>query len=277
MTHATLFQPAATTRKVDHVLHELRRAIQGGQLNPGDRLPAERELAAQFGVGRSSVREALSVLQMSGLIDVRHGQGTFVLPAPPTAPPHAATPDDQLDFLPLTEARYAFELGVARLAAQRRDPAGLRDLRAAQAALHAAAHAADAAAFETANLDFHLALAATTGNAGLMAVAAQLHAPLASQGARRVRRAFYDVTPQRILQAAPLHAALADAVAAAQPEAAMRAVMAHYANVAAPLLDEGNPDDAADAADAPTQPEERQPEQVRAEQVRAAAGQRREA
>ncbi|GGJ82071.1 FadR/GntR family transcriptional regulator [Deinococcus aquiradiocola] len=237
------FQPAPAGRKVDHVLQELRQAITSGGLAPGDRLPPERDLAAQFGVGRSSVREALSVLQMSGLLDVRHGQGTYVLHVPPPADlaPDAATPNEQLDFLPLTEARYAFELGVARLAADRRDPAGLSALRHAVTALRASAVQGDAAGFERANLDFHLALAATTGNAALNAVAAQLHAPLASQGARRVRRAFYDVTPARIVGAVPLHEAVADAVTAAQPEAAMRAVMAHYANVAAPLLGEDPP------------------------------------
>ncbi|WP_420597153.1 FadR/GntR family transcriptional regulator [Deinococcus sp.] len=232
-----MYQPAPTIRKVDHVLHELRRAIGQGHLKAGERLPAERELAAQFGVGRSSVREALSVLQMAGLLDVRHGQGTYVLAAAP-AQPSIATPDDQLDFLPLTEARYAFELGISRLAAQRRDAAGLRELTMAVSSLQAAATSLDAAAFEAANLAFHLALAATTGNRALSEMAAQLHAPLASQAARRVRRAFYQVTPQRIVQAVPLHAAIAEAVAATQPEAAMRAVMAHYANVAAPLLDE---------------------------------------
>ena len=232
-----MYQPAPAIRKVDHVLQELRQAIEQGRLTPGERLPAERELAAQFGVGRSSVREALSVLHMSGVIAVRHGQGTYVLAATP-AQPSIATPEDQLDFLPLTEARYAFELGISRLAAQRRDSAGLRDLLNAASSLQTAADGLDAAGFETANLDFHLALAAVTGNRALSEMAAQLHAPLASQAARRVRRAFYQVTPQRIVQAVPLHAAVAEAVAAGQPEAAMRAVMAHYANVAAPLLDE---------------------------------------
>lgn len=227
------------------MLHELRQAIVSGQLSVGERLPPERELAASFGVGRSSVREALSVLQMSGLLEVRHGQGTYVLdrsvqdPAEAmTARAGATTPRDQLDFLALTEARYAFELGVARLAAERRAPQGLFDMRAAVQALQTAAGAGDEAGFEAANLSFHLALARATGNAALCNLARTLHAPLASHAARRVRRAFYGVVPARMPQAVPLHQAIVAATEAGQPEAAMRGVMAHYANVAAPLLEE---------------------------------------
>ena len=233
-----MFQPATTVRKVDHVLQSLRQAIESGQFAVGERLPPERELATSFGVGRSSVREALSVLQMGGLLEVRHGQGTYVL-EPAGMLVAAATPGDQLDFLALTEARYAFELGVARLAAERRAPLGLEGLHAALQALQIAAETGDEAGFEAANLEFHLALARSTGNAALCNLARSLHAPLASHGARRVRRAFYGVMPARMPLAVPLHAAIAQAVEAGQPEAAMRAVMAHYANVAAPLLEEG--------------------------------------
>lgn len=237
---APVFQPATTVRKVDHVLNSLRQAIEAGQLAVGERLPPERELAASFGVGRSSVREALSVLQMGGLLEVRHGQGTYVLgPEPTGAAFGTATPGDQFDFLALTEARYAFELGVARLAAERRTPQGLSDMQSALQGLQTAAETTDEARFETANLEFHLALARSTGNAALCNLARSLHAPLASHAARRVRRAFYGVMPERMRLAVPLHAAIAQAVEAGQPEAAMRAVMAHYANVAAPLLEEG--------------------------------------
>ncbi|WP_407539848.1 FadR/GntR family transcriptional regulator [Deinococcus radiomollis] len=240
-----MFQPATTVRKVDHVLNSLRQAIRSGQLAAGERLPPERELAASFGVGRSSVREALSVLQMGGLLEVRHGQGTYVLELDVLGPEltgtafGAATPGDQFDFLALTEARYAFELGVARLAAERRATQGLSEMHRAVQALQTAGDTADEARFEAANLAFHLALAQATGNAALCNLARSLHAPLASHGARRVRRAFYGVMPARMPLAVPLHAAIAQAVEAGQPEAAMRAVMAHYANVAAPMLEEG--------------------------------------
>lgn len=57
---------------------QLRTLITREQLKPGERLPTEHELAARFGVARSSVREALKVLEQDGLVDVRHGSGRFV-------------------------------------------------------------------------------------------------------------------------------------------------------------------------------------------------------
>jgi GntR family transcriptional repressor for pyruvate dehydrogenase complex len=52
--------------------------IRDGSLNPGDRLPPERQLAEEFGVSRAAVREALSALGLMGLVEVRPGEGTFV-------------------------------------------------------------------------------------------------------------------------------------------------------------------------------------------------------
>jgi len=71
--------PAEPTRS-DAIAAELRDAILSGQYAPGDRLPAERELAAQLGVGRSSVREAVARLAQLGLVSIRHGGGATVRP-----------------------------------------------------------------------------------------------------------------------------------------------------------------------------------------------------
>lgn len=65
----------------------LREKIETGQLRPGDRLPTERELVQEFGVARMTVRHALDILQIEGLIDRRRGRtgGTFVRSIPPVA------------------------------------------------------------------------------------------------------------------------------------------------------------------------------------------------
>ncbi|MBC8076492.1 MAG: FadR family transcriptional regulator, partial [Chloroflexales bacterium] len=62
----------------DLALQQLKRYILSGSMKPGDRLPAERSLAEQLGVGRSSVREALKVLEAIGLVESRIGEGTFI-------------------------------------------------------------------------------------------------------------------------------------------------------------------------------------------------------
>ncbi|GIO27813.1 FadR/GntR family transcriptional regulator [Ornithinibacillus bavariensis] len=60
------------------VLHEVRNFIEFHNLSPGDKLPSERELAEKLGAGRSSVREALRAMELLGIIETRHGEGTFL-------------------------------------------------------------------------------------------------------------------------------------------------------------------------------------------------------
>lgn len=72
------FAPLRRERLADQVAAALRDAIVAGTYQPGDRLPAERELALRFGVNRSSVREAMQQLSAWGLVDIRHGGGATV-------------------------------------------------------------------------------------------------------------------------------------------------------------------------------------------------------
>ncbi|MCZ6569741.1 MAG: GntR family transcriptional regulator [Deltaproteobacteria bacterium] len=71
-------EPLGSSSRVDGVTTRLRELILSGELPAGDRLPNERELAESLGVNRSSVREALKRLEFLELIEVRHGQGSFV-------------------------------------------------------------------------------------------------------------------------------------------------------------------------------------------------------
>lgn len=62
----------------EKVIAELKKGILHGDLKPGDKLPSERELAAMLGVSRTSLREALRLLEVSGVVSIRHGQGIFI-------------------------------------------------------------------------------------------------------------------------------------------------------------------------------------------------------
>ena len=61
----------------------LRERVSSGALSPGQRLPSEKDLHDEFGLARETIRRALAVLRQEGIIDVRHGHGTFVVEAPP--------------------------------------------------------------------------------------------------------------------------------------------------------------------------------------------------
>jgi GntR family transcriptional regulator, transcriptional repressor for pyruvate dehydrogenase complex len=72
------FRAVRPGRRYEQVAEQIHRLIATGALRPGDRLPPERELAAKFGVGRSSLRDAIRTLEVMGIVESRHGSGTVV-------------------------------------------------------------------------------------------------------------------------------------------------------------------------------------------------------
>lgn len=146
------------------VARDLQDRIDGGELRPGDRLPTEFALMAEFGVSRTVVREAISSLRAAGRIETQQGRGAFVL-APPAGPRYRlaaaerATAEDVLGFM---EVRIALEAEAAALAAQRRSPAALVRLTEAQARFAEAAATPDSTPAH--DMDFHMAIAEATGN-----------------------------------------------------------------------------------------------------------------
>lgn len=118
------------------VADQIRTLIAERHYAPGDRLPPERALAEQLGVGRNALREALTRLEVEGLVEIRHGRGTFVrAPGPAEAPPTAgAEPLAEAlrlrrSSLPeLVEARLLFETMLVELAIERATPSDLRRL-----------------------------------------------------------------------------------------------------------------------------------------------------
>jgi GntR family transcriptional repressor for pyruvate dehydrogenase complex len=156
----------------ERVVSELAGEIRHGSLRPGDRLPTETEAARRFSVSRTVVREALSRLQASGLVETRHGVGTFVTASRRESGLRADAAEiaTVVDLLAMLELRIGVESESAALAARRRTPAHLGAMRAAleDFASRLAAGADTAAA----DYRFHCAIAEATGNryfASLMA------------------------------------------------------------------------------------------------------------
>ncbi len=147
------------------IVGELGQRIQAGHLRPGDKLPAEAAIMGEFGVSRTVVREALSMLQASNQVITRHGIGTFVASASHSAPgfrissEHLATLHDVIALL---ELRIALESEAASLAAQRRTPENLRLMRQPLDAMRQAVAAGEPAVKP--DFLFHLEIARATHN-----------------------------------------------------------------------------------------------------------------
>jgi GntR family transcriptional repressor for pyruvate dehydrogenase complex len=139
---------------------ELRRRIAAGELKPGDRLPGHRELAGAFSVSVSSVREAISMLVSSGLIETRAARGTFVTDLPLLS--DGLAPIERKEAGELLEARELLELQLVELAATRASASQLQTIRRAVDRL---ADAVDTAAgYNEADRLFHGAIAEAAGN-----------------------------------------------------------------------------------------------------------------
>jgi predicted TIM-barrel fold metal-dependent hydrolase/DNA-binding FadR family transcriptional regulator len=148
----------------DEVTRALAQGIAQGSLGIGEKLPAEKDIAASMGVSRSVVREALARLKQDGLVDTRQGAGAFVRDAGASSSfrlkPMALAPAHELSHV--YELRREVEAGAAAHAALRRSPEALSRIEAALAALGAATTAGKLGAAEDKAL--HLAIAEASGN-----------------------------------------------------------------------------------------------------------------
>jgi GntR family transcriptional regulator, transcriptional repressor for pyruvate dehydrogenase complex len=149
---------------VGEIVESLAGSIREGRLQPGDKLPTEAEIMARFDVSRTVVRESLSKLQASGLVETRHGIGTFVL-QPQSTGNFKITAEDfatVADVISVLELRISLETEAAGLAAQRRTPENLKAMENALRAFHDSI-SLDSDAVPP-DFQFHMEVARSTGN-----------------------------------------------------------------------------------------------------------------
>jgi GntR family transcriptional repressor for pyruvate dehydrogenase complex len=215
-------------RKVyEQIAEQLLAQIAGGRLRPGDPLPPERELTESFGVGRSSVREALRMLESQGVITARGGALVVANAANPLGSSLRLlfALDGAAGMHDLFELRRILDCEAAALAAERWDEQQVAAMDEATANMTAALAEGDGGRFIDADLRFHLAVAEATGNRLL------LHNMQAVR--ELVRRALLTVflIPGSPDSAIPEHRAIRAAIAAAEPERARQEMRAHLVRV----------------------------------------------
>ncbi len=223
--------PPRRARTLAHELVEsLGERIRDGRLAPGDKLPTEAGFMAEFGVSRTVVREALSRLQASALVETRHGIGTFVVglgdgSAFRIAPDQLATLRDVIAVL---ELRIGVETEAAALAAQRRTAQNLVVMRDALAAFTQAVESGRDAV--SADFQFHHEIMKATQNQHFASL-------LATLGTMIIPRARLDPShppdDERLAYLRSVnaeHLSIFDAIHNQDVEAARAAMRTHLAN-----------------------------------------------
>jgi GntR family transcriptional repressor for pyruvate dehydrogenase complex len=218
---------ATPLRLADSVSDEIAAAMFDGRISPGEALPSEGEIARDFGVSKPIAREALRQLSAAGLIATQQGKvaRAKALNGEPFERIYGYAVRSSLERLrEANEMRRVIETGIARLAARRRDPAGLAAMQQALADMERTL--GEPAGFTEADILFHLGMALATGNSmirvqieGMRSVQREV-SELFSRRSNRTR-ADWQATIDR-------HRAIYEAIAAGNDDLAAAQVMIHF-------------------------------------------------
>jgi GntR family transcriptional regulator, transcriptional repressor for pyruvate dehydrogenase complex len=236
-----MYTAVKTSRLYQQIVEQIEESVRTGLLKPGDQLPAERELAQQFGVSRTAVREAVRALCEKGLVEAAPGRGTFVIDTTPQSVKQSL--DSMLgfggleDLAFLEEVREIIEPEIASRAAMRAGEKQLTSMREAIAEMDA--NAQNSTAFIEADLDFHLALAEAAQNPLVLALIDSIVGLLREQRTRVFLAADGPAHGQFH------HRRILDAVEQHDPQAARQAMIDHLTQVS---------DDSQAGAPAPPEP-----------------------
>lgn len=224
-------EPINNKKMYEKIADALMAMIRSGELKPGDRVAPVGDLAAQFGVGRSAVREALSALRAMGLIDMRQGEGTYIRSfSPETFSKYLSTGIlmEERDIDDLLDVRELLESEAARRAATSNNSVLIQEIFKALDSMKEVKE--DASLGEEADLAFHLAVARASGNrllAQLMASVSEAIAELM----RETRRIWIYSQDSAIKKMYQEHRMIVDAIAEGVPDRAGQAMLDHLASV----------------------------------------------
>lgn len=210
----------------ERVATHLRTLIQRGRLKPGDRLPTERELAAELGVSRPSVRSALQQLSAMGVVKARRRAGTFIQAGPPaldSQPLKLLAALHDLSSEEIFEARGALEVFAAGLAARR--ATSEQRLAIADAVTAMFASIEDPQVFLLNDVRFHQTVAAAANNSVMSAMVDMVAALVYERRHHTIERA------SDLREAAQMHQRVYDAIRR-RNAAAARDAMAEHLRVA---------------------------------------------
>ena len=222
-----MYKVIQASRLYEQIVQQIEDSILKGDLTEGSQLPAERDLAEQFGVSRTAVREAIKALQEKGLVDAFPGRGTFVTNGTSNSMRRSLDriikSGDPDGWAYLVEVREILEPEIAALAAVRASDQDLATMREAVEVMDNAAWDSDA--FMEADLDFHLALAEAAANPIVLSLIDSIVGLLREQ---RLRIFRIGGGPQR---GQHHHKRILDAIKRHDTQGARAAMQAHLSQV----------------------------------------------
>jgi GntR family transcriptional repressor for pyruvate dehydrogenase complex len=224
-----MYTPIQSVKVFEQVAEQIEKRILDGELHSGDRLPTERELAEQFHVSRTAVREAMKILAQKGLVDMRPGRGTIVIDGAHEAMQNSIDLAMKLKLGEvggsdnLVEVREILEIEIAALAAARATDKEIVAMR--EAVRVKDENLSDADAFISADNNFHEALAQGTQNTLILILVNSIVNLLSEQ-----RKQIFEVEggPQR---GQVHHKRILESISRRDPEAARVAMRAHLRQV----------------------------------------------
>lgn len=224
---AQLIEPIKKTRIAEEVADRIRMLILHGTFPAGRPMPSERRLREQFGVSRGSIRDALRILETIGLLETRHGQGTFPkeLTVDRLVSPLASVMTYRQDLQDeLMDVRRMFEPAVARAAATRATEEDFADLQRILDAQRRKLKTGQSAIVE--DTAFHATLARSTRNRVVMSIMATLNDLLVESRTLSLKQKG---RPQRSVEG---HEAVVAALRCRDAEGAARAMYKHIDQIA---------------------------------------------
>src|ERR1700720_3309827 len=190
-----MYKIIRSSRLYEQIVQQVEESIHKGALKPGDQLPPERELAEQFGVSRTAVREAVKTLREKGLVEAYPGRGTFITDGSSNTMKqslHRMMRSGNEGFAFLAEVREILEPEIAALATTRADQEVLAAMKEQVVVMDASK--TDPEAYIEADLDFHLALAEAAGNPIILSLLDSIVGLLREQ---RIKIFFQEGGPER--------------------------------------------------------------------------------
>jgi GntR family transcriptional repressor for pyruvate dehydrogenase complex len=232
------FRKISSKKIYIEVIEQIKELLGTGKLKSGDQLPSERDLAESLGISRVSVRQALSVLEALGIVEIRHGEGTFITFSNDgfsNLEAFLSRITKESDPLDILEARKLIEVEIAGLASEERTEEDLDSMREILAEMERKIKSGEQTL--AIDLKFHLQIANSTHNPVLVSVMNQIGS-LMRQNLWNIVKGLSLTAPGRAEKYLEQHLAIYNAIKGKNSIEAKRTMLEHLESIEKDIREE---------------------------------------